>query len=61
MGFQTLLHDPAVILHYIENHKYVLYTDALVNSAEGLEDEQASIFNEVLKARHKKKIIHQHL
>ncbi len=37
------------------------YTDALVNSAEGLEDEQAGIFNEVLKAGHKEKIIHQYL
>lgn len=61
MVFQNVLHDPAVILYYNENHKYLLYTDALVNSAESLEDEQTSIFDEVLKARHKKKIIHQHL
>lgn len=37
------------------------YADALVNSAEGLKDKQASVFNEVLEARHQEEIIHQHL
>lgn len=37
------------------------YTDALVNSAEGFEDEQTSVFDEVLETRHQEKVIHQHL
>lgn len=35
--------------------------DALVNSAEGLKDEEAGIFNEVLQASNQEEVIHKHL
>lgn len=35
--------------------------DALVNSAEGLKDEEAGIFNEVLQASNQEEVIHKNL
>lgn len=35
--------------------------DALVNSAEGLKDEEAGIFNKVLKASNQEEVIHKNL
>jgi len=38
-----------------------LDTDALVNSTEGLEDEQTSVLNEVFKTGHQEEVIYQNL
>lgn len=35
--------------------------DALVNPTEGLEDEESSVFNEVLEAGHQEEVIHKNL
>lgn len=49
-------------LYYrVHFHNNVPDTDALMNPTKGFKDEESSIFNEILKARNQKEVIHKNL